>query len=181
MEKKHLRKSKMNINPLHVAEVLITLVVTVIFDPKKLHISAKCVIIAGLSFLVAYGAFEAEVAKMQMAILLAVYALACYLVALYIGVRYNRSRTDRMWILLAVVLGIGLFVVYTKYYYRPIASVTDYYKEMHTKQRPDAELAQNADQEAYLNRIKEEFLDADRPARGRGSSNRRAPSEKDEI
>jgi hypothetical protein len=174
------------INPLHVVEVVITLVVTVIFDPKKLHISAKCVIIAGLSFLVAYGGFAAELAKMQLAILLAVYAVACYVVALYIGVRYGRSRTDRMWILLAVVLGIGLFVVYAKYYYRPIASVTDYYREMHGKGKAAADDLRQPDgqqEEEYLHRIKEEFLDAkkpsDRPARIR-SSNRRPPS-KDEI
>jgi hypothetical protein len=161
------------ITPLQAAEVVITLILTVIFDPKKLHISVKCFIIAGLSFLVAYGGFESEMGKAQLAILLVVYTLICYFVALIVGVRYQRSRTDRMWILLAAVIGIGLFAVYVKYYYQPIASVTDYYQEMQGKEAPAEE--QTGDEE-YLHRIKEEYLEG--PARrGRGGSNRRPGKE----
>ena len=51
---------------------------------------------------------------------------------------------------LAVVVGIGLFAVYAKYYYKPIASVTDYYKEMHGENNEIATAGQMGEEKEYL-------------------------------
>lgn len=145
------------VHPLHMAEILLTVVITIIFEPKKLPIWVKCLIFVGLSFMVAYGALDIyAMSKMELAVTLTIYSLTCYFVALVVGVRYRRRRTDRMWILLSVVIGIAIFALYARFLYRPAASVPDSFK---TDNANGPAVEGNQDEDEYLRRIREEFIE----------------------
>jgi len=141
------------VSPLHVVEVLITLTITIIFDPKKLHISVKCFIISVVSFFVAFAGRESVLNETQLGILFTIHALLCYSLALFISKRYGRSMVDPLCVLFAAIIGLGLFYVYTNYVETPIASVPVHWKEMQGKGGKEG--SETDEEEKYLQLIRQ--------------------------
>ncbi len=117
-------------NVLYAIEILTSLVVTLLFNPQKLHVAIKCLIVGVLSFFVAYVCYHELETRFEFVAVLICYAFFCYLLSLFISIRYGRAKTEKIFILIAICFGIGAFMFYVNNYYKPVASVTDYYMQM---------------------------------------------------